>query len=207
MKIKICGIANSDNLKEIIKLKPDFLGFIFYPPSPRYVKNKLVPADLQCIPELVKKTGVFVDSSVNEVEEIVSSYQLNYIQLHGNESVEYCSELASGGYKILKAFRIHQDFNFEIIKEYIPFCEYFLFDTLTRDYGGSGKKFNWEILKSYKFSHPFLLSGGIGLEDTSEIQTFNHPSFAGIDLNSRFELKPGIKDVNKLDKFIQSVRE
>jgi len=207
MKIKICGINDYDNLKEILILQPDFMGFIFYPPSPRYVKNNLSPADLQDIPDSIKKTGVFVDMSVNELKEIVSLYDLNYIQLHGNESVEYCKELQSEGIKIIKAFRMSESFNFDILQDFIPFCQYFLFDTLVPQYGGSGLKFNWEMLKYYKLQHPFLLSGGIGPDDLMEIKSYSHPSFAGIDLNSRFELQPGIKDINKLKEFIQSVRK
>lgn len=207
MKIKICGINNSENLKEILNLQPDFMGFIFYPPSPRYIKNNLSPADLQEIPDTIIRTGVFVDMRINELKEIVSGYKLNCVQLHGNESVEYCKELQSVGVKIIKAFRIGDSFDFDILQNYIPFCQYFLFDTLVPQYGGSGKKFSWDILKSYKSEHPFLLSGGIGPDDRVEIQSFSHPAFMGIDLNSRFEIQPGIKDINKLKEFIQSVRK
>lgn len=206
MKVKICGIRNRENLIEIQELNPDFMGFIFYPFSPRYMRDKLSPVDLQEIPETIKKTGVFVNMNVSEIENIVSSYNLDYAQLHGNESAEICKQLSSSGLNIIKAFRLDQGFNFDILTEYIPYCKYFLFDTFTPEYGGSGKKFNWNILKKYESEHPFLLSGGIGASDAEKILSFSHPSFIGVDLNSRFELSTGIKDVDKLKMFMKSVR-
>ncbi|MCK4920869.1 MAG: phosphoribosylanthranilate isomerase [Bacteroidales bacterium] len=206
MKVKICGIANRENLLEIIELNPDFMGFIFYPFSPRYMKDKLSPVDLLEIPVSINKTGVFVNMNVIEIVDIVSKYNLDYIQLHGNESIDDCKQLSSSGLNVIKAFRLNKDFNFDILSEYIPYCRCFLFDTYTPEYGGSGKKFNWDIIKKYKSGHPFLLSGGIEPSDAEKILSFSHPSFIGIDLNSRFELSSGIKDVDKLKMLMKSVR-
>lgn len=206
MKIKICGITNSENLKEIISLKPDFMGFIFYPASPRYMKEKLHPDELVEIPKSIKRTGVFVDADLYEIDGVFWKYNLDFVQLHGNESPAVCKQLSSSGVKIIKAFRLDSDFNFEMLMDYIPFCEYFLFDTNSISYGGSGKKFNWEVLNKYKTGHPFFLSGGIGPFDAEEILSIHHPSLVGVDLNSRFEKSMGIKDADKLHTFMSLLR-
>ena len=131
---------------------------------------------------------------------------MDYIQFHGNEDVGFCQQ-ASGNFKIIKAFRVDEKFDFEQTKHYEDFCKYFLFDTNTKSYGGSGKKFNWDILHKYNGNIPFILSGGIQPEDYQIIKEVNHPGFAGIDLNSGFELSPGIKDIKKLKPFLQTMSE
>lgn len=206
MKIKICGITDAVNLHEIIDLKPDFMGFIFYPASPRYMIEKLSPDDLMDIPKSIKRTGVFVNADLYTIEGLYWRYNLDFVQLHGDESPIECKQLSSSGLNIIKAFRLDHDFNFDILMDYIPYCKYFLFDTNTVEYGGSGKKFDWEILEKYDAGYPFILSGGIGSFDAEEILSIKHPSFYGIDLNSRFETSPGIKDVEKLRPFLKSVR-
>ncbi len=206
MKVKICGITNSNNLLEILDLKPDFMGFIFYPASPRYVIDKLSPDELVEIPKSIKRTGVFVNSDLYTIEGVYWKYNLDFVQLHGDESSATCRQLSSSGLNIIKAFRLDKDFDFNILMDYIPYCKFFLFDTNSPEYGGSGKKFNWEILKKYDSGHPFILSGGIGPFDAEEILSINHPSLYGIDLNSRFEISAGVKDVEKLRIFLKSIR-
>lgn len=206
MKVKICGITDRENLSGILSLKPDFTGFIFYPASPRYMADKLSPEDLLIIPANVKRVGVFVNADPYEIEGIFWKYNLDFVQLHGDESPAYCEKLNNSGIPVIKAFRIGPDFIFQNLMGYIPYCRYFLFDTYTEKYGGSGKKFNWEILYKYDIGHPFLLSGGIGPFDAEELKGIGLASMTGIDLNSRFEDQPGIKNIPELRKFLNKYR-
>ncbi len=207
MKIKICGIKYRENLQELVKLKPDFLGFNFYPVSPRYIGNYLSPADLAVIPKRIKKTGVFVNQDEYEIAGIQWKYGLDYLQLHGSESPDLCRELKSSGVKIIKAFRIDDEFNFNDLSVYIPYCDYFLFDAPTEKYGGSGRKFEWNLLRKYDLGHPFFLSGGIGPEDSASINGLSVVSLSGVDINSRFEISAGLKDTEIVKLFMKSVRK
>ncbi len=206
MKIKICGIKYRDNLQEIIRLKPDFLGFNFYPISPRFVDNNLTPGDLAVIPRSIRKVGIFVNQDEYEVSGIKWKYGLDYVQLHGNESTEMCRELNSTGIKVIKSFGISEEFDFNKLTRYIPCCDYFIFDTPSSRFGGTGFRFNWDLLNKYDLGHPFLLSGGIGPEDAERIRNLSFLSLAGVDINSRFESEPGRKDIQVLKNFINAIR-
>lgn len=216
MKIKVCGMRDTENISSLIGLKPDFVGFIFYQKSKRFV------ADFPLIefPESIKKVGVFVNEEINEVVKKVKDYQLDCIQLHGNETVDYCDSLChslryadpsridvseSQQFVIIKAFSINDSFDFTKTEDYQNCCDYFLFDTKGKDYGGSGLKFNWETLQNYKGVTPYFLSGGIGLEDTEQLLSFLKKKESircyAIDVNSRFEDSPGLKNIEKLKEF------
>ena len=198
-------MLDSQNIKAVAKLKPDYLGFIFYVKSPRYAAlvDKLV---LFSLPSTIKKVGVFVNESVEVMREMAKAYGLDVLQLHGGETTIQCLQLREEGFTIIKAFSISQSSDFEDICHYEGCCDYFLFDTKTPQHGGSGIKFDWALLDIYQGETPFFLSGGIDLEDVEAILKLKYPKFAGIDLNSRFELEPGLKNVEKLEHFLERIR-
>jgi phosphoribosylanthranilate isomerase len=200
MIIKVCGMRDAANIKELEQLDIDWMGFIFYPGSPRYVGRSL-----SYIPSKVQKIGVFVDQDPQIVRERATQNQLDAIQLHGSEPPWYCINLREEGYKVIKSFGIDED-------DFVPTaqldayegkCDYFLFDRKTKLHGGSGRKFNWSRLAEYQGDTPFLLSGGISPEDVEEIKSFVHPRFVGIDINSRFEIEPALKDIEVIREFIK----
>ena len=203
MLIKICGLKYPENIQAVSALKPDFMGFIFYPKSPRYA-DPLDIKTLEALPPTIKKIGVFVNEDIENILTIAYKYKLDGLQLHGTELVDMCRKLKKLGYLVIKAFPIAEAYNFKVTKAYEGVCDYFLFDTKTDAYGGSGVKFNWQILKGYKGETPFLLSGGIAVDDAEAIRKIEHPQFAGIDLNSKFELKPGLKNISLLKEFISN---
>ena len=206
MFIKVCGMRNSANIQEVARLKPDLMGFIFYSKSKRYVGEDFDPALVQAVMPEVQTVGVFVNEDVEKVLALAYRYHFDFVQLHGNESPASCQKIRDKGVKVLKAFGIHTDFDWNILEPYIGSCDYFLFDTSTNDYGGSGKKFVWETLNNYKLLYPFILSGGIAPEDAEAIKKIGHRQLAGIDINSCFEIGPGLKDVKKLENFFTKVR-
>jgi phosphoribosylanthranilate isomerase len=199
MIIKICGMRDAENIRAVEQLGFDWMGFIFYPGSSRYVGD-----ELSCIPERVKRVGVFVNELPERVQEIASINRLQIIQLHGNESPAYCRSIQDVGFTVIKAFGMDcgEPFPAEQVKKYEGSCDYFLFDTRTAHHGGSGKKFRWELLSGYRGSTPFLLSGGIRPDDAEALKAFDHPQFAGIDLNSGFETAPALKDRILLQRFL-----
>ncbi|RLD65648.1 MAG: phosphoribosylanthranilate isomerase [Bacteroidetes bacterium] len=199
-KLKVCGMKYPDNIRQLLKLKPDFIGFIFYKKSKRYVGHNLNIKKLN-IPESIKKVGVFVNAEVDEIKDKIKEYQLDLVQLHGDESPEICKELKQTGIKISKAFQVDENFDFSVLKPFFSVCDYYLFDTKTKLYGGSGKKFNWKILEKYNNQKPFFLSGGIDLEDVDEIDKLKNLNIFAIDINSKFEISPGVKDIEKIKKF------
>ena len=205
MLLKICGLKYPENIQDVAALKPDFMGFIFYPKSPRY-SEPLDSTTLNALPATIKKIGVFVNEDLENILTIAYQYKLDGLQLHGTELVDICRELKKLGYIIIKAFPIAEAYNFKVTKAYDGVCDYFLFDTKTDSYGGSGVKFNWQILKDYKGETPFLLSGGIAVDDAEAILKIDHPKFVGIDLNSKFEVKPGLKNIGLLKEFISQIR-
>lgn len=207
LKIKICGMREPENILGVANLKPDLMGFIFYPGSPRYAGETLKPENLICLPEQIKRVGVFVNSDSEKIAGAILRYSLDIVQLHGNESPEMCGRLTEKGISVIKAFNITEDSDFEACEMYTNCTKYFLFDTFTSKYGGSGKKFNWELLEKYNLVHPFFLSGGIAQGDISKIQKITNPAFYGIDLNSRFEVKPGLKNITMLKEFISGIRD
>jgi phosphoribosylanthranilate isomerase len=198
MKIKVCGLRDRDNIQAVAALAPDYMGFICYEPSPRYVKD--VPMDVFAdLPSSIYKTAVFVDESAETINALIDTFGFDAIQLHGNESPEFANAFRDK-VTVLKAFGLNADFDFEQLNNYANKVDYFLFDTKTDLHGGSGKTFDWGILDKYKLNTPFFLSGGLSLDNLEEVNTINHPQFYGVDLNSKFETSPGVKDIDKLKK-------
>lgn len=202
--IKVCGMREPDNIREILTLDPDFLGLIFYPISSRYVTSPTIINNIR-FGQNTKKTGVFVNATEDEIMQKVKLYELQAVQLHGEESVVLCRSLRNKGVLVLKAFQIYAAEDFEDTLLYNDQVDYFLFDTKTASYGGSGSKFDWSLLDAYHGNTPFFLSGGIGPDDVQAIQKINHPLFRGVDLNSRFEIAPAIKSYKLLQQFIKQL--
>jgi len=205
MKIKVCGLKEQDNINDIIQLEPHFIGLIFHPSSKRYIGHDSgLQRYLRSVTN-VQKIGVFVNETYNTILEHIDTYGLNMVQLHGNESPEYCACL-SGHIPIIKAFGIDADFDFDQLNYYRDSCAYFLFDTATQDYGGSGKSFDWQLIQRYHLSKPFILSGGISLKNIQEVRQLKHKNLMCIDVNSRFETAPGIKDIQQIKTLIDEFR-
>jgi phosphoribosylanthranilate isomerase len=196
--IKVCGMRDADNIREVEGLGIDLMGFICWEHSPRYVSE--VPAFL---PVSCKRVGVFVNPTLDYIQERCKAFGFNLIQLHGSESPDFCQETkALTGLRIIKAFNISTAEDLEQTRAYEGFADYFLFDTKGKSAGGNGEKFDWSILHSYKGNTPFLLSGGIGPEDARRLSKFHHDKCLGFDINSRFEKAPGIKDVEAIKQFL-----
>lgn len=206
IKIKVCGMNDPVNVKDIAEIRPDFIGFIFYPASPRYVGSEPDRSLFFNVPSGIEKVGVFVNEDPGRTIRIADINGLGTIQLHGNESPEDCAQIRASGLAVIKAFSIEDNFDFERIGQYIPGCDYFLFDTKTQEYGGSGKKFKWECLAGYNLDKPFFLSGGIGPADAEKVKAIDNKGFYAADLNSRFEVTPGKKDVALLKTFIDEIK-
>lgn len=201
LKIKICGLNNFENIEEVLKLHPDWVGFIFYEKSPRFFTLKSLPT----IPESIQKVGVFVNENLDKILNIYKKYDLDFVQLHGNETPEFCQRLVSNDVKIIKAFNIqNENFDFQYVNNYTDFCEYFLFDAKS---GGSGETFSWKLLENYKFHIPFLLAGGIGLKNLTEALSLQHPQLLGLDFNSCWEIQPGLKNIDLLKIGFQKIRQ
>ncbi len=200
--VKVCGMREAENIREVEALGIDLMGFIFWPKSGRYVSER--PAYL---PTNCKRVGVFVDEDIETVKRIAEDYALDYIQLHGHESPEYCAQLK--GLKLIKAFNIATTEDFKQTEPYTGIVDYFLFDTKGKSVGGNGEKFDWSVLSAYDDNTPFLLSGGIGPDDAEVLTSHSSPltskKCVGIDLNSRFEIAPGLKDINKLKEFLNAL--
>ena len=206
MKIKVCGMKDPENMKALAELPVDMMGMIFYEKSPRYVDDRDAE-QINAFSLAIPKVGVFVDASLEVILEKVELFQLQLVQLHGKESPEFCRTLREKGIPIIKAFQIKQPEDWETCRLYDDCCDYFLFDTPTPRYGGSGNKFDWELLSAYSGTTPFFLSGGISMEDAEAIHQLNFPQLVAIDLNSRFEPEPGIKDIEKIRRFINEIEE
>jgi len=196
-QIKVCGIKEQENYNAISS-NVNMIGFNFYKSSKRYIREN----------SIVKKgntmhVGVFVNASLNEIHAAAENYLLDYIQCHGGESADFCRKV-SKQHKVIKVFSVSKKEDLSATKNF-DFCNYFLFDTKTKDFGGSGQKFDWQILDAYKGEVPFLLAGGLGPEDVERLKEIKHPQFAGIDINSKFEIEPGIKDTNMIKEFIHKL--
>jgi phosphoribosylanthranilate isomerase len=204
--IKICGMLEPENIMAVAELRPDFMGFIFYPDSPRFAGEMLNPEILAALPGNIRKTGVFVNAEFNDIKAKAGKYSLNVVQLHGDESPELCRRLKKNGMQVIKVFNINERMSFAECSNFTDCTDYFLFDTMTARRGGSGQKFDWKLIEKYDSGHPFFLSGGIGPMDADQINRITNPFFQGIDINSRFEIRPGYKDTEKLKKFINELR-
>jgi len=237
MKIKVCGLKDPGNINEVASLSPDYLGFICYDQSPRYIDD--LPADaLRGLTPY--KTGVFVNEDLGNVIDKINEYNLDAVQLHGNEGSWMCDALKNkkpitvtqitnvvkGGRKVkklsgetsrtiqldkdvmvIKAFGLDESFDFDQLTAYVDSVDYFLFDTKTPKHGGSGTAFNWDVLQKYNLNVPFFLSGGLSLDNLAEVQKIKHPMFYGVDLNSQFETEPGMKDIELLKKAFNLLRQ
>lgn len=191
-------MRQSQNISDVQSLNPNFMGFIFYEASKRYALPYINQTQILQFPEHIQKVAVFVNETLQNIEAICTKYQFKWIQLHGTESPEFCQILFQKGYSIIKAFSIDQNFDFSKLMAYQSYVKYFLFDTPTPTHGGSGHIFDWSTVQQYKGTTPFLLAGGIGPDNFSEALTLPHPMFAGLDLNSKFEIEPGLKNISLL---------
>ncbi len=205
-RVKVCGMTDPLNVRAIMEAKPDYIGFIFYNGSPRYVGAEPDLELFRNMPASIKKTGVFFNESYKRILEISTRTGLDVIQLHGNESPEYCKLLKTSGLTIVKAFNINNEFIFESLIPYNSSCNYFLFDTKSEKPGGSGKKFDWGKLEEYTLDKPFFLSGGIGPGDADLVKSIVNKGFFAVDINSRFEISEGFKDFGLVKTFINSIK-
>jgi phosphoribosylanthranilate isomerase len=206
-RVKVCGLKEVSNAKLVAEAGADFMGFIFYPGSKRFV-GETPPEDLfKNIPVQVKKVGVFVNEKKDKIIDIVQKNHLDLVQLHGAEPSDFCYDLKIKGMAVIKAFGIGEDFDFDRLSDYKDTCDYFLFDTQTMLHGGSGIKFKWERLEEYNLPVPFFLGGGIGPLDVQKVRGIRHPGFFAADINSRFETSPGVKDIDIVKTFIQHFKQ
>ncbi|SFE15870.1 phosphoribosylanthranilate isomerase [Chitinophaga sp. CF118] len=206
MKIKVCGITRREDLQKLVEYQVNYAGFIFYEKSPRFAGSKL---DSRTIRETkgIRKVGVFVNAPLEQVKRIVADCGLDLVQLHGDEDPAYCAALREI-LPVIKAFRVGENVQWKTLLEpYLEVTDYFLFDTEAgKAYGGTGKRFNWELLHSYPYTHPFFLSGGIGPEQLPELLLLDLPALVAVDVNSKFEIQPGIKDMEKVKPFTEQIQ-
>lgn len=201
--IKVCGMKEAENLSELEALKPDFIGFIFYPKSPRFVGENF---SIQTLKTNAKKVGVFVNESIENILQKVEKHQLDFVQLHSHESPEFCRQLKREGLGVLKSVATDSDTDFDSLKEYESVVDYFLFDTKGLSYGGHGVAFDWSILENYHLKTPFFVAGGISNDNIEQLLHLHHPLFAGIDVNSKYEIAPGEKDIEALRELFLKVK-
>jgi phosphoribosylanthranilate isomerase len=206
MKLKICGLKDPENILQVLEHRPDYIGFIFYKGSPRYIGD-LDPDFVQGL-TTSKKVGVFVNETEENILKAVSLYGLNYVQLHGDESPALCANIAKS-VTVIKAFQVDDSFSFTKLDEYENSCNAFLFDSKSKNYGGSGRSFDHKKLEEYQLDKPVFLSGGLDLNITEDIHYLAsiHPLVMAIDVNSRFEISPGIKDSKKIKVLTESLRK
>ena len=199
-------MRDPDNIREIGKLFPDYLGFIYFPQSKRYA-GELSAYEISDLPKTIRKTGVFVNRPPEDIFLECRRMNLDTVQLHGSEPPDVCMQMRYSGLEVIKAFSIGVDTDFSVMGDYLGSCDFFLLDTAGGGFGGTGLKFDWMRLKEYEFDKPFFLSGGIGPTDADSILELSHPELYGVDLNSRFETEPGVKNQAALERFIGRIRE
>ena len=204
-KIKICGLKQPDNIREVIALQPDYIGFICYPGSKRFID--LLDADWVAGLQGVKKTGVFVDADIDAVKTAIQQYGFHVVQLHGAETPAYCAALADCGVELIKAFGIDKRFDWTILRGYETIVDYYLFDTQSAQHGGTGKRFDWTLLGGYPSDKLFFLSGGISVENITDALRLYDSRLYALDLNSRFEIAPGVKDITLLRNTLQTIND
>ena len=205
MKIKVCGLKFAENIEAVSALGPDYVGFVCYAPSPRY-SGELDTQTVEFIPASISKTAVFVNEDRETISALIGKYGFDAIQLHGNEDAEFCAYF-KGKVKMIKAFGLNEGFDFNVLNDFADSVDLFLFDTKTNIHGGSGKSFDWSLLDSYRLDIPFFLSGGLSLENLDEVKKISHRQFYGVDLNSKFETAPGMKDISKLGKAFDMIKQ
>lgn len=205
MKIKVCGMKYRKNIEQVVALHPDYMGFIFYERSKRHFEGSI-----PTLSDSIKKVGVFVNAEQAFIRSMVEKHALNAIQLHGDESASGCKNLKDilgPDIEIIKAFAVSDDFDFSVLNVFMPFCDFFLFDTKGKERGGNGILFDWNVLQQYDCKKPYFLSGGIGLEQSNQIESFLKSKASeycyAIDVNSKFESEPGIKKIKELKNFIE----
>ncbi len=208
MKIKVCGITDADQMKELDAMGVDYAGMIFYDKSPRYVLPMLRSKTLLAQQLLLQKVGVFVNETENNILDQVENYELNLVQLHGKETPELCRSLGRK-VPVIKVFSVNNETrNIDwMVAPYKQACNYFLFDYAAKDlYGGSGKQFEWKMLNDAVIGKEFFLSGGIAPGDADLLKAFSHPFFYGVDINSKFEISPGVKNLSLVREFVQAIK-
>lgn len=203
-KIKICGMKYPKNMMKTAALSPDYLGFIFHEKSPRYMRNTLKPKHLCLLPDSIKKIGVFVNENIDKIKQTAQDYPLDMLQLHGEESVDYCYRLHREGFKIIKAFRLEKPEEVDALKNYAEVVDFFLFDTAGENYGGNGITFDWKLLQRYHLKIPYFLSGGLNPTNIRRALDLKLNHLQGFDANSGLESSPGLKDIHKVDQFIKT---
>lgn len=210
MNIKVCGITQLKQLQQLDGLNIDFAGLIFHKDSPRYVVGKISKEELQETDFDIKKVGVFVNAGYDEIMEAIDDYSLDVVQLHGEESPELCEQL-SEEVEVIKSFSIGAETGSvdELVADYDAVCDYYLFDTASSNglAGGTGEKFDWKLVSKSKIEKPFFLSGGIGVQDVGKLKSFKHPDYFGIDVNSKMERSPGVKDMALLLQLKQGLKK
>lgn len=198
MKIKVCGMRDKENVAQLVELNPDYIGFIFYGKSKRYAGDVLNNETIGLVPDDIKRVGVFVNASEREINHAWEYFDLDMLQLHGDESPEFCASMKAKGYHVIKAFGVDKTFDFDKLEAYKPSVDFFLFDTKSENYGGTGETYDWSILKKYDQTTPFFLSGGISPSNLDKIAELDGLNIHAIDVNSKFELSPGSKDIDLL---------
>ncbi|WP_266205718.1 phosphoribosylanthranilate isomerase [Pontibacter kalidii] len=206
MKIKVCGMRDPENIRQVAALRPDYMGFIFYEASKRFAEGHITPELLAELPASIKKTGVFVNAPFESIKATVEKYKLDAVQLHGKESPRGCALVKGLGVEVIKVFSVDDRFVFENTLLYESSADYFLFDTKGQEYGGNGIPFDWELLKGYLSPKPYFLSGGLNLENVKHLDKVRPQPYA-IDVNSGFEEKPALKKVEELDKLFELIRK
>ena len=201
MLLKVCGMRDKENIRNLASVRPDFMGTIFYEKSKRFIHPHDIDFPEEFVRANIQWVGVFVNELLENVISIGSDLGLDYIQLHGDEDLSYVQGLRQTGFKIVKSFPVDSDYDFEVTRAFESYCSYFLFDKKTPMYGGSGHSFDWSLLDNYKGETPFLLSGGISEESVESILRLSHDQLIGVDINSRFEKEPGLKNIDLIKKF------
>lgn len=204
LRIKVCGMKYTENRQQVEELGVDFLGYIFYAPSKRFIGEMPEPG---LFAAEKSKVAVFVNENAFEILGLAKNLEFEYVQLHGKENPKTCQMLKKQGLKVIKAFNVNANFNFADTENFAKVADFFLFDTKTKLPGGSGEKFDWSMLENYTGHTPFFLSGGIGPDDVESIKNLSHPKLTGLDLNSGFEDEPGLKNIEKLKQFIEEIKK
>lgn len=199
-------MRETKNVRQLLALQPDYMGFIFYEKSSRFVGAELDEELLKSFPFTTRKVGVFVNATTAYILEIYKKFELDYVQLHGEELPDFCKNLKHKGVNIIKAFSIDKDFNFGKLQNYKPYCDFFLFDTKGEKIGGNGTTFDWSILEKYDNEKPFFLAGGIDLKDAHNALEIKDLKIHSLDVNSKFEISPALKDIDKIEELMSIIK-